>query len=175
MRLIDADAFKEILGTDTKIRKTFCDIIDRQPTALDEKVFHMIYYAPFTRKEEDFFDKIEQAIGFKLFVWQKTFIINKTFRRFGKTTAECLRELLTESGVIDYSYPPFSKREAFHRKELMRIKEILDNAGIETNIILKNKQDAQAYYNNKPRFKTFEKEYQNKGIVIRVAETEDKE
>lgn len=33
MRLIDADTFKKILGTDTKIRKTFCEIIDKQPTA----------------------------------------------------------------------------------------------------------------------------------------------
>lgn len=39
MRLIDADTFKKILGTDTKIRKTFCEIIDKQPTAYNvEKV-----------------------------------------------------------------------------------------------------------------------------------------
>ena len=39
MRLIDADAFKELLGTDTKIRETFCKVIDKQPTAYDvEKV-----------------------------------------------------------------------------------------------------------------------------------------
>lgn len=35
MRLIDADAFKELLGTDTKIRETFCKVIDAQPTAYD--------------------------------------------------------------------------------------------------------------------------------------------
>lgn len=39
MRLIDADAFKQVLGTNTKIRETFCKIIDSQPTAYDvEKV-----------------------------------------------------------------------------------------------------------------------------------------
>ena len=39
MRLIDADAFKELLGTDTKIRETFCKVIDAQPTAYDvEKI-----------------------------------------------------------------------------------------------------------------------------------------
>jgi hypothetical protein len=39
MRLIDADAFKKLLGTDTKIRETFCKVIDAQPTAYDvEKV-----------------------------------------------------------------------------------------------------------------------------------------
>lgn len=39
MRLIDADTLKKILGTDTKIRETFCKVIDAQPTAYDvEKV-----------------------------------------------------------------------------------------------------------------------------------------
>ena len=38
-RLIDADAFKEKVGTDTTLRKTICEIIDKQPTAYDvEKV-----------------------------------------------------------------------------------------------------------------------------------------
>ena len=34
-RLIDADAFKEKVGTDTTLRKTICEIIDKQPTAYD--------------------------------------------------------------------------------------------------------------------------------------------
>lgn len=34
-RLIDADVFKEMVGTDTKIRKLVCDLIDVQPTAYD--------------------------------------------------------------------------------------------------------------------------------------------
>ena len=39
MRLIDADAFKVVLGTETKIREVFCQIIDKQPTAYNvEKV-----------------------------------------------------------------------------------------------------------------------------------------
>jgi len=35
MRLIDADAFKEAIGTDTKIREVLCEIIDTRPTAYD--------------------------------------------------------------------------------------------------------------------------------------------
>ena len=38
-RLIDADAFKKRIGTETKIRKMMCMAIDEQPTAYDvEKV-----------------------------------------------------------------------------------------------------------------------------------------
>ena len=35
MRLIDADAFKENIGTETKLRKMICSAIDTQPTAYD--------------------------------------------------------------------------------------------------------------------------------------------
>lgn len=35
MRLIDADVFKEIVGTETKIRRQVCEMIDIQPTAYD--------------------------------------------------------------------------------------------------------------------------------------------
>ena len=35
MRLIDADVFKEMVGTDTKTRKMVCELIDKQPTAYD--------------------------------------------------------------------------------------------------------------------------------------------
>lgn len=43
MRLIDADAFKEQMGTGTKIRRMMCDAIDNQPTAYDvEKVVEQL-------------------------------------------------------------------------------------------------------------------------------------
>ena len=43
MRLIDADVFKEIVGTETKLRKMVCDLIDSQPTAYDvEKVLEQL-------------------------------------------------------------------------------------------------------------------------------------
>lgn len=34
-RYIDADAFKEVVGTDTKLRRTICAVIDKQPTTYD--------------------------------------------------------------------------------------------------------------------------------------------
>ncbi len=33
MRLIDADVFKEEVGTETKLRRTICKVINEQPTA----------------------------------------------------------------------------------------------------------------------------------------------
>lgn len=35
MRLIDADKFKEEMGTETKLRRMICSAIDEQPTAYD--------------------------------------------------------------------------------------------------------------------------------------------
>ena len=43
MRLIDADVFKEIVGTETKARRMVCNLIDTQPTAYDvEKVVEQL-------------------------------------------------------------------------------------------------------------------------------------
>ena len=49
-RLIDADAFKERIGTETKMRRMMCMAIDEQPTAYDvEKVVEQIKYKLFCR------------------------------------------------------------------------------------------------------------------------------
>ncbi len=85
---------------------------------------------------------VERALGFKLFVWQKAFINQGEFRQMGATTAEILRELLNVSGEpIDYSRPPTSKREQFHREELRRIKRKLDEARIPTRHVWFSEQD----------------------------------
>lgn len=34
-RYIDADAFKKVIGDETKLRRTICAAIDAQPTAFD--------------------------------------------------------------------------------------------------------------------------------------------
>lgn len=56
-------------------------------------------YAPtnFSPELEKMFAAVEKALGFKLFIWQKTFIANTTYRRSGRTTAEILRDLLNVS------------------------------------------------------------------------------
>lgn len=77
------------------------------------------------------FDKIEQALGFKLFIWQKTFIINGVFRQYGETTARILRRLLQKDEPLDFRKRPKNGREYFERKMTFEIYKKLKAAGIE--------------------------------------------
>ena len=79
-------------------------------------------------------------MGFKLFAWQKYYIICGQFRRYGETTAIALRILLSiDEPPLDFTTRPRSMRERFERNELLKIKEQLDLAGIETRKIATTK------------------------------------
>lgn len=79
------------------------------------------------------FEAIEAALGFKLFVWQKTYIATGNFRRYGATTAQILRELMqVDAFPLDYSIKPTTQREAWYRGFLREIKQQLDAAGVPT-------------------------------------------
>ena len=68
------------------------------------------------------FEAIEAALGFKLFAWQKTYIANGNFRRYGATTAQILRELMqVDAFPLDYSIKPTTQREAWYRGFLREI------------------------------------------------------
>lgn len=96
----------------------------------------MLYSGAFMPEHEILFEKIETALGFKLFFWQKTFIIYGTFRRFGKTTAECIRDLVrTDLPPIDFTRYPRTPMEDFYRKEMVEIQKKLSAAGIKTRTI----------------------------------------
>lgn len=96
----------------------------------------MLYRGAFEPEYEILFEKIETALGFKLFFWQKTFIIYGTFRRFGKTTAECIKDLVrTDLPPIDFTRRPRTPMEDFHRKEMAKIQQKLSAAGIKTRAI----------------------------------------
>lgn len=119
-------------------------------TCPSAKVPELIYGRQFAPDQEKMFDDIEKALGFRLFTWQKTYISMGTFRCFGKTTAECLKELLeTEKEPLDYSKPWKNPREHIHREEMKRIKEKLDAAGIQTRIVFWNQIDKQEYCQSK--------------------------
>ena len=95
---------------------------------------------------EEIFEKIEDAMGFKLFVWQKAFIVTGQFRQYGETTARILRELLdVTASPIDFTARPTSNREDFYRQEMKEIQEKLKTAGIETRIIFWNAAERRAY------------------------------
>lgn len=86
---------------------------------------------------DEYIKKIESALGFKLFFWQKTYIFNGIFRHAGITTACILKELLDlDKGPIDFRKKPMSKMEKIQRDELEQIKEKLTAAGIETRPIV---------------------------------------
>lgn len=93
--------------------------------------------SPHNEELDQTIQAVEQALGFNLFVWQKSFIKQGEFRQMGVTTAKILRELLKVSDKpIDYRQHPTSKQEEFYRMELQQIKQKLDDAGIPTRRVL---------------------------------------
>ena len=93
------------------------------------------------------FEEVEKALGFKLFYWQKTYVVGVGFRRFGSTTACILRDLLwdADESPIVYTKPVSSKTESFYRAELLKIKEKLDKAGIKTRAVLHCQADVEEW------------------------------
>lgn len=69
-------------------------------------------YRPINEPDlESILAEVEKALGFKLFVWQKTFIATGVFRQYGATTAEILRELLAvDARPLDYTTRPGSHK-----------------------------------------------------------------
>lgn len=94
-------------------------------------------------------EAVEKALGFKLFIWQKTFIANEVFRQYGATTAEILRMLLDEDVLIDFTKPAKNKKESFFRSELLEIKRKLNGAGVPTNKVCINARQLKEEINRK--------------------------
>ena len=112
---------------------------------MSEKGNDWIYVNPYPEYEE-LFKRIEAALGFKLFTWQKSFIVLGHFRRYGETTAMILKELLdTEAAPLDYTRRGMSHREDFYRRETREIQERLHKAGIKTRVIFWSARDKRAY------------------------------
>lgn len=112
---------------------------------MSEKGDGWIYRNPF-QEHEELFKRIEAALGFNLFVWQKSFIVMGHFRQYGETTARILRELLdTEAVPLDYTRRCMSHREDFYRQELRKIQERLKDAGIKTRVVFWSVGDKRRY------------------------------
>lgn len=91
-------------------------------------------------------EAVEKALGFKLFIWQKTFIERGVFRQYGETTARILKDLLdVKAQPLDYTEPCGSVRENFYRMETKSIKEKLDNAGIATRAVFFTREEKAVY------------------------------
>ena len=102
----------------------------------------------FKSQEQELFAAVEKALGFKLYFWQKFFILNGNFRRFGKTTAEILRDLINpyDSSPVDFTRTPHSQQEAFYRDELRKIQQRLIACGIQTRPVFWSHKDIKEYY-----------------------------
>lgn len=76
---------------------------------------------------DNLFERIEEALGFKLFIWQKTYIMGLGYRCSGKTTADILKTLVGDRiSTPVYLERPKNKREDFYQRELIEIKRKLD-------------------------------------------------
>ena len=80
---------------------------------------------------DSLFERIEEALGFKLFIWQKTCIMGLGYRQSGQTTAEILKTLVGDRiSAPVYLERPKNNREDFYQQELIEIKRKLDAADI---------------------------------------------
>lgn len=102
-------------------------------------------------KLEAWITAAEKALGYKLFFWQKTYIEMGAFRQYGETTAKILRELSqTELPPIDFrQYRHRGHRERIYCEELLKIKAILDNAGIQTRAVITCEKEYREYLRRK--------------------------
>lgn len=117
-----------------------------------------IYETHFDPEREELYKYVEKALGFKLFVWQKSYIEVGEFRRGGFTTAEHLKTLLN----VDYLPLDFTKRATnlkmdIERREIRNIQEKLTEAGIPTRTIFWCEADKRKYEERKIMIETEEK------------------
>lgn len=122
--------------------------LNKAIAALEEQdKYQWIFACVGDPKWDGLFEKVEKALGFKLFYWQKTYIMGSEIRRFGGTTANILRSLLdVEGDPLDYTRPASGKRDKFYRDTLLDIKEKLNKAVIKTREVWRSKAKKDAFY-----------------------------
>ena len=103
----------------------------------------------FTPDQVELFEKIEKALGYKLFRWQKTYLITGTFRQYGKTTAKILRNLLAVNDPpLDLSKVRTAV-DRLNRGYYENIQERLTAAGIPTRTVFYCERDKRRYERDK--------------------------
>lgn len=107
-----------------------------------------IYHTPFEKYNTVDFNAIEKALGFRLFGYQKSYILGQGFRQMGRTTAEILQMLFDKdqySNPIDFTCTPRNKQEAIFRQQFRDIWEKLHDAGIEMKPVFWSEEDKKSY------------------------------
>ena len=106
---------------------------------------HIYSNHAFYPKEVELFEKIEKALGYKLFRWQKTYLSIGAFRQYGETTAKILKDLLAVNDPpLDLSIAR-TEIEKIHKGYYRDIQERLTAAGIPTRTVFYNKRDQKHY------------------------------
>lgn len=137
-----AASMAKSLGVSEKCVRTISKEEYNENTEESLKIPEWIYSDGSNPQYHEFFESLENALGFKLFVWQKEYILTGRFRRCGETTASILRTLLSPDAnltELDFAHVPRNPQVDFRRKEILKIKEKLDSAGISTNPVITKK------------------------------------
>lgn len=99
---------------------------------------------------DELLDRVEEALGFQLFIWQRQYIwTGKTEwvggRWTGKTTAYILRTLLrfTENDEPLDMICPSTKQGEIFKKDMKDLQKKLDEFGISTRKVWYNKEDRE--------------------------------
>lgn len=91
---------------------------------------------------DSLFEQIEEALGFKLFIWQKTCIMGQGYRCSGQTTADILRKLVGDCVISDQIYleRPKNRMEDFYQQELIEIKRKMDDKGVISRSVVRRER-----------------------------------
>lgn len=101
-----------------------------------EDLSRIVYGIP-TRHYEELYDlpltKVEEALGFKLFTWQKTRICLGTSRQSGRTTATTIMRLLKgdHDGKVYLPLRPRRQYDLWEKRFVLDMATKLQAAGIE--------------------------------------------
>lgn len=90
------------------------------------------------------------ALGFELFIWQKSFIAHGEFRQTGETTARVLRDLMmVNEPPLDLSRYSGNHKFEHYRQSVRGIKQQLDEAGVPTREVFFDRKQKEAYIRRK--------------------------
>lgn len=93
------------------------------------KDINELLYGDLPTSEIDF-DKVEMALGFELFYWQKTYIQFGSYRRSGKSVAVALHILLNNIDEPLTLPKPRNNRESIEQQILVEIYKKLQSANV---------------------------------------------
>lgn len=101
-------------------------------------------FGKYNPEYEELYAAVENALGIKLFRWQKRCIFEDTCRQYGDTLGHVLHDLLTniDGTPLDYS-KQMPRKYLYYKQELKDIYDKLQNAGISVRRVLFSQKDLE--------------------------------